>query len=1021
MILRFVFHFCNCILLIFFQSAHADSSSFSQQSIADIRLKNEFEENRDIRLYLRKWQDITPKVLDPVRHVEMVNTSEHQAPWVGNMINFGSQETDATEDILRQTEEDMSEFLDIDDAGEGMHDYLEPGDLVAFKTLVLPILFTCRTLLIWQLSLDEVLRFNIYVRSVEKQQQFYTSKGKWRIANSKDIDFVVKGFATAADVAPLLRHFPDTIAELQPEMQSAIEGGVPREAGAHLLQMVGDFASQAHELYLANCTRFDSIHDIVADDEKQLQMSLDELACKTLEIEPDQLNDVIRYTVHQAARQFPFLIDKDRSTLFTNQYVIYPVPFSTVLEKVMAWYHEHQRLLVSTSSGSGDSTELRNNPVQRFVVKAQRLIRQSRKFRSPTTVGNVGPSSHRFLPGEDNNPAAYREMQTEAFTGSDKLILRFLQLWCTPPRRMSSAALRSAGSHILRSTVMYSGVELNAGTAALLLQELGVFTPWENLNVLDQDLGLPGHGPHSNALWSEVQQECDKLEKHGLHDKMKKMRKDWGKLPVYCVDAVDAEEIDDGVSLERIPGSDDTFWIRVHVANPSAFIDANGTIMDYAASRMQTVYVPERTYPMLPKSLTQSHFSLAPGRPSLTFSAKMNLKGELLDTEVSNGTVRNVIYLTHDKLRSVFGVQPSEPVPPLTVGGQITDQPARTGLRDKLSPEDEDTFHTLRKIMLAFREQRRKEGAMELPQSMETRVSVSAGNVPMKPNDVQLEHAGYMLGDPIIRLCPQKKDPHEILDMTKHDLISTIMNLACWVSAKWCAERNIPTVYDGTYYHPEYTPVTKDNISEYGGQGYLQLAAPRGVSSSHPLPHTPLGLDAYAKTTSPLRRYTDLIAHYQIEAALRFEHKHGRPIDAQIDNSLLPFTRDAVEEYISQSRWKRNRIRNVDQASKQFWACMLLFRAFYFGECELPKTFECIVHRPFNQTLLAGARFENVHMGQITSLGVRCSITAPPEMTDIDILSVVEAKITGVNPARAIVTMEATRVVSPFKRVGEWA
>lgn len=129
------------------QNAHADSSSLSQQSIADIRLKNEFEENRDIRLYLRKWQDITPNVLDPVRHIEIVNTPGHQAPWVGNMINFGSQETDATEDILRQTEEDMSEFLDVDDAGEGMHDYLEPGDLVAFKTSVLPILL-CRALLI---------------------------------------------------------------------------------------------------------------------------------------------------------------------------------------------------------------------------------------------------------------------------------------------------------------------------------------------------------------------------------------------------------------------------------------------------------------------------------------------------------------------------------------------------------------------------------------------------------------------------------------------------------------------------------------------------------------------------------------------------------------------------------------------------------------------------------------------------------------------------------------------------------
>jgi exoribonuclease R len=166
---------------------------------------------------------------------------------------------------------------------------------------------------------------------------------------------------------------------------------------------------------------------------------------------------------------------------------------------------------------------------------------------------------------------------------------------------------------------MYSLLDLSEASGPLFLQEIGVFTPWENVRLLDQDLALPGHGisPTSDSRWERVQEACQKSQT--FTDKMAKTRKDWGELPVYCIDDVNAEEIDDGVSLERIPGSNDTFWVHIHVANPTAFIDPDNMIMKYAASRIQTLYVPDRTYPMLPKSLTQNHFSLAPGRPSLTF------------------------------------------------------------------------------------------------------------------------------------------------------------------------------------------------------------------------------------------------------------------------------------------------------------------------------------------------------------------------------------------------------------------
>ncbi|KAL4901716.1 hypothetical protein BDW74DRAFT_169932 [Aspergillus multicolor] len=974
------------------QATSSDASFGHAQSIEDIRLQAEFAKNKDIREYLRKWRALRPDTLDPVRDISISDPSE---PWVGNMVNFGSGE-ETLDDQLRLTDEDMSDFVDFGDEGEGADDYLHPGDLVAFR----PLIF----------SSNSMLRHAIYVRTINKQHQFYTHRGKWQIAEPKDVDFVVRGFTSPKSVSRLHPYFPDTTAVLCGDMQSTIEGGVPREAGAYLLDKINQFEMQSHALYRANSARFDNIYTLVAHKEKQLQMTLDELACAALEIMPEQVNDVIRFVVHRACRQYPLLIDSDRSSLFNHEYMIFPTPIAKMLDKVTTWCHEYQAHLVQ--SASLNKSPPRDHPMSAFIYKAQQLIRRSRAIRSPTVMASVGPSSQRFVPGQDGNPCVVRRVLTDAFTADDKLIIQFLQLWCIPPKRMRSSALQSVGSHIMRATGMYSTLDLNAGSAPLFLQEIGVFAPWENPRLLDADLSLSTPPPTVS--------EGD--ENSSLTDAMATLRKDWGELPVYCVDAVDAEEIDDGISLERIQGSEDTFWVRVHIANPSAYLASDHLNVQYASSRLQTLYVPDRTYPIFPKDLTQKNFSLAPGRPCLTFSAKMNFEGEVLETDVCNGTLQNVKYITHDKLRSILGVEPDESMEPLVVGGKMPRR-SRPGIQDTVSPEDESTFHTLRKLMLGFREHRRQNGAMEWPLSMNLSVSMSAGNEPLPEPSMQVSQAGYYVGDPIIQLRPQQRDPHEVVDTSKHDLVSLLMNLACWVSAKWCAERNIPAVYDGTNYHPELPRLTRDNMSEYGGEGFFHLAAPRGVSSPQPMKHIPLGLDAYVKSTSPLRRFTDMLAHYQIEAALRFESENQTRFDA-LDPShadLLPFSHAAVEEYISRTRWKHNRIRAIDHMSKQFWACMLFFRAFYFAECALPETFECLVHRPLSATPLAGTQYDTGFLGAITSLGLRCAISVPPSLEGVEILSVVEAKVTGVNMARSLVMMEATRLVKPFKRVGEWA
>lgn len=886
----------------------------------------------------------------------------------------------------------------------------------------------------------------VYVRSVQKQQQFYTERGKWRIGFSKDLEYVIKGFTSPEFVEPLIPYFPNAVAELSTEMQSNIEGGVPRELGADILWMLRSFNDQLLDFYRANAPKLDNMYEVVADNDESVSYTIEELASKILGMDKSELDDVMLLAVHKAAMRYAFLVQNDRSSLFSDHYLVQPKRVAKVLETVTTWVHEHKDMLVRAAM-KDDAPELKNHPLDTFVRKARRLVNLSRKFRSPTKMGNVGPTSYRFEPGQDDNLQVLRETTTEKFNANDRMIIEYLLLWCIPPKKMTSGTLRACGSHIMRNTGLYTGLEASAASAPLFLQEVGVLAPWDNLRLLDLGLRLPGHGVsrESDRMWEAVQTEADRLASEGMVDSMRHMRTHWGDQPIYCVDDPTAHEIDDGISLERVPGSDDEFWVRVHVANPSSFIPHDNLIMEYAAERNQTLYAPERIYPMLPDSLTHQHFSLAPGRPTLTFSAKMNREGEVLDTDVRNGTAGKVVNITHSKIRSLFQPEPESST--LTVGGTYAPPPGRANITETLSATDEETFRTLRDLMLGFRKFRLQNGAMEFPSSPSTSVSVTAGRNPLEPHNMRQRHTSrYILGDPIIQARLLPTNPHEVPDLTKTNLVATLMNLACWVSGRWCAARNIPAIYDGTFYHPEYSPLTNRNVDRYGGASWLDLAPPKGVSSSMPLHHMPLGLDAYIKSTSPLRRYSDLLVHYQIEAALRFEadtkpEPGSEPDYTTTDTTtstepqtqILPFTSPGIETYLNRTRWLRARIRDVSSTAAQHWACQLLFRAFYFAESPLPETFPVLLQKPYTQTSLAGTQFGQGFAGTLVGLGVRCQVVfadvegegksgTGSEALDVGrgILSIVEARIVAVDLSRMLVVMEGVRVVRGFKRVGEW-
>lgn len=97
------------------------------KSAEQIRLRNDFEQNGDVREYLRKWQEMHSNSLDPIGGPGSIALGT-SSPWVGNMISDPQKAPEAEDDAA---EEDLSGFSD---ESEGTHDFLEPGDLVALSS-----------------------------------------------------------------------------------------------------------------------------------------------------------------------------------------------------------------------------------------------------------------------------------------------------------------------------------------------------------------------------------------------------------------------------------------------------------------------------------------------------------------------------------------------------------------------------------------------------------------------------------------------------------------------------------------------------------------------------------------------------------------------------------------------------------------------------------------------------------------------------------------------------------------------
>ena len=154
-------------------------------------------------------------------------------------------------------------------------------------------------------------------------------------------------------------------------------------------------------------------------------------------------------------------------------------------------------------------------------------------------------------------------------------------------------------------------------------------------------LGQPGeNNVEMNAILAEfdfplefpkaAESEAKRIKNEVAASEISK-RRDFRNVWTCTIDPVDAKDYDDALSLQKLP--DGNWEVGVHIADVSHYVTPGSAIDAEAYDRGTSIYLVDRTIPMLPEQLSNLVCSLRPDEEKLCFSAvfKLNNKAEILN------------------------------------------------------------------------------------------------------------------------------------------------------------------------------------------------------------------------------------------------------------------------------------------------------------------------------------------------------------------------------------------------------
>lgn len=334
-------------------------------------------------------------------------------------------------------------------------------------------------------------------------------------------------------------------------------------------------------------------------------------------------------------------------------------------------------------------------------------------------------------------------------------------------------------------------------------------------------------------------------------------RLDLTHLKVCTIDDESTTEIDDGLSIEYLDNGVAKIWI--HIADPTRIVNPGDELDLEARRRSTSLYLPTGMVPMFPSELATGPMSLVQGQvcSALSFGVILDQSGGIQEYEIHSSLIKPTYRLTYDDVDEMLqiGVQ-NEP--------EISDLAKNSYLR---------------------RNWRKSQGSIQIK-----------------------------MPESVIKVKDNEEVTIELIDGSpSRQLVAEMMILAGQIGGKYGSEHNLPLPYRGQP-EPEL-PSEEELLSLPAGPTRfcaIRSCMPRSEMGMSPARHACLGLESYVQVTSPIRRYTDLLAHFQIKAHLKGEE--------------LPFSREELQEIVYSVSSSSYEATLVERQTNRYWGLEFLRR-----------------------------------------------------------------------------------------------
>ena len=360
----------------------------------------------------------------------------------------------------------------------------------------------------------------------------------------------------------------------------------------------------------------------------------------------------------------------------------------------------------------------------------------------------------------------------------------------------------------------------------------------------------------------EVEEEAKKIKKPTKKEIAS--RRDFRDVTTFTIDPADAKDFDDALSFRELPNGH--VEVGVHIADVSHYVKPGTAIDREAYERGTSVYLVDRTIPMLPEKLCNEVCSLRQDEEKLCFSVVMEMdsKAKVLKTWMGKTVIRSDRRMAYEEAQEI--IESGE-------------------WRDESGKMVGEAILKLHRLATILRSQRYKDGAINF-ETQEVKFQLDENAKPIGVYIKESKEANWLIeefmllanksvaeyiGKPAGKSekpgksgAPTRTFVYRVHDEPNPEKLNTFVEFVSKLgfSMKTSSRKALAESYNRLF----------ENIAGRGEEHMVDTIAIRTMSkayySTENIGHYGLAFPYYTHFTSPIRRYPDLMVHRLLERYL---------------------------------------------------------------------------------------------------------------------------------------------------------